>query len=265
MLRKLFAFLYRDFLIAISYKFGFILTLGGILFSTAGFFFLSRLFEHTPSSLKIYGGYFPFVIIGIAFSDYLMTALHSFSSTIRQGQVTGTLEALLLTRTKVSTIVLLSSVFSFLFTTLRVFFYLLFGALVFGISFKGNILGAIIILVLTIIVFASLGIISASFVMVFKRGDPLSWIFTSASALLGGVFYPISVLPGWLRNFSFILPITYSLKGIRMCLLANAGLRDVLSQILVLSGFAVVLLPLSLFFFKSAIDRAKKDGTLTQY
>lgn len=265
MLRKLLAFLYRDFLIAISYRFGFFLALGGILFSTAGFFFLSRLFEFTPSSLKIYGGYFPFVLIGIAFSDYLMTALHTFSSTIRQGQITGTLEALLLTRTRVSTIVLFSSGFSFLFTTLRVFFYLLFGALVFGINLKGNILGALIILALTILVFASLGIISASFVMVFKRGDPLSWIFTSASALLGGVFYPISVLPGWLRNFSFILPITYSLKGIRMCLLANASLKDVLPQILVLLGFAVILLPLSLVLFKSAIDRAKKDGTLTQY
>jgi len=43
---------------------------------------------------------------------------------------------------------------------------------------------------MTIISFSSFGIISASFVMVLKRGDPISSIFTSVSGILGGTVLP---------------------------------------------------------------------------
>ena len=34
--------------------------------------------------------------------------------------------------------------------------------------------------------------------MILKKGDPVGWLFTSLSALLGGLYFPISVLPEWL-------------------------------------------------------------------
>jgi ABC-2 type transport system permease protein len=59
---------------------------------------------------------------------------------------------------------------------------------VFGVDRgNANLFDAMIILILTIICFCSLGIISASFIMIFKRGDPVNWVFGSVSALLGGV------------------------------------------------------------------------------
>ncbi len=117
-LRKPLAFVYKDFLNESSYKFAFIMQIFGIFFSVLSFFFLSRLFGSAVSPyLEPYGGdYFSFVLIGIAFANYLQVSLRSFSSCIRNAQVMGTLEALLVTQTEIPTIILSSSIYSFVMT-----------------------------------------------------------------------------------------------------------------------------------------------------
>lgn len=262
------AFLRKDFTAAASYKLSFLMQFFGIFLSAAMFFFLSRLFESAMNPyLAPYGGdYFSFVLIGIAFFDYLGLALGSMSRTIRNGQMAGTLEALLATPTRIPTIIVSSSLYSFLWTSLRVLVYLLLGVLFFGLNLGGaNYWGALIILILTILAFSSFGIISASFIMVLKRGDPLTWIFTSLSGLVGGLYYPVSVLPGWLQKIAAFLPITYSLEGMRLALLKGYSLRQLLPSIGFLSIFAFIMLPLGLIGFDWAVKKAKRDGSLTQY
>jgi ABC-type multidrug transport system permease subunit len=65
----------------------------------------------------------------------------------------------------------------------------------------------------------------------------------SVSTLLGGVLYPITVLPIWLQIFSYLLPITYSLRGMRHALLQGYSLAALSLDILALAMFSVVLLP----------------------
>ncbi len=101
--------------------------------------------------------------------------------------------------------------------------------------------------------------------MVLKRGDPFSWVFTSLSMLLGGVIYPITVLPGWVQKFSYLLPITYSMEGMRLALLKGYTLRALLPNIIPLLIFTAVMLPVSMWVFKYAVKRAKADGSLIKY
>jgi len=268
LLRKPLAFIYRDFINETSYKLAFFMELLGIFFSVLSFFFLSKLFgKAVIPHLKPYGGnYFSFVLIGIAFSSYLQVSLHTFARSIRSAQTTGTLEALLVTQTGIPTIIVSSSLYSFIRTSLRVVAYLLLGLFLFGVNMKGaNIFAATLILALTIITFSSIGIISASFIMVTKRGEPLTWIFTTISWLIGGVIYPISILPDWLQKFSYLLPITYSLEGMRLALLRGFSTNALLPHILALALFAVVLLPLSIGLFGYGVKRAKIEGSLTHY
>ena len=178
----------------------------------------------------------------------------------------GTLEALLVTQTEIPTIIISSSLYSFIWASFKVAVYLLLGVYAFGSNLgNANLLGAAIVLILTIISFGSLGIISASFVMVLKRGDPVSWIFSSVSGLLGGLYYPVSVLPDWLQRFSYLLPVTYALEGMRMAVLQGHSVSDLLPNILALTIFSVIMLPLSILIFRYAVRKAKKDGSLTQY
>jgi ABC-2 type transport system permease protein len=71
-----------------------------------------------------------------------------------------------------------------------------------------NLRAAVVVQSLTVLAFSGIGILSASFTMVFKRVDPVNFLFGSASTLLGGVFYPITILPGWLQLISYLVPLT---------------------------------------------------------
>lgn len=218
-------------------------------------------------SLEIYGGdYFSFVLIGIAFTTYLWTGLDSFSASIRNQQMMGTLEAMLVTPTKISHIILFSSLWNFIFASIKVIFYLLIGAFFFNVNMdNANLIAAFIVLVITIICFSSLGIISASFIMIFKQGNPMNWALSTASGLLGGVFYPVTILPDWLQNFSRILPITYSLRAMRHALLQGYSLEALSMDIFILIIISITLLPISILSFRYAVKKVKIDGSLTQY
>lgn len=267
-LHKAIAFLRRDFKTELSYRFSFLLTIAGIVFSVIMFYYISKLFGKAASPyLEAYGGdYFSFVIIGIAFSGYLSTSLHSFSGAIREGQMLGTIEAMMVTPTGIPSIILFSSLWSFISTTIEVFLYLLAGVLIFGLDLgKANIPSALIVMALTILSFFPFGIISASFIMVFKRGDPIAFFFGTASSLLGGVYYPITILPAWLQGLSNLLPITYSLRAMRLALLKGYTIPVLAPDLWALALFSAVMIPLSLIAFSYAVRKAKQSGSLGQY
>lgn len=268
-IRKPASFIWRDLIEEASYKLSFAMQIFGVVSSTLVYFFISKLFGDMGATyLRPYGGnYFSFVIIGVAFFSYLGVSVRGISSSIREGQKLGTLEALLVTQTDIPVIIVSSSLYSFLWATFKVAVYMFLGVIVFGMDIgKANVSGALLILLLTITSFTSVGIISASFVMILKKGDPVGWLFTSLSALLGGVYYPISVLPEWLRHVSYLLPVTYALDGMRLALLKGNPLSELFfPNIMALGAFSCVMMPLSIFLFGHAVRRAKMDGSLTHY
>ena len=264
-LRKLLAFLKRDFLINSSYRLSFLLDFISIFASVATFFFVSKLFgEGASKYLEEFGGdYFSFVLIGLAFSGYLSAALSSFSQVIHYEQSEGTLEILLMSPTSIGTILLLGAVWNFFFVSLRVMIYLFLGWLIFGFNLsKINLISSLVILFLTILSFSALGVLSASFILVFKRGNPINWVLNGISRFLGGVYFPVKVLPQGLQKISYLLPITYALRGMRKSIVMGASLKEVKVEIACLTLFFLILLPIAIFSFKLALRQAKKHGSL---
>ena len=262
------AFLKRDLRSEMSYRVSFFLQFFSVFFSVAMFYFVAQLLgEAATPYLEQYGGdYFSFVLIGIAFAGYFGVGLSGFSNSLRKAQTTGTLEAMLSTPTRLSAIILSSSQWSYLITTLRVLVYLLVGTVFLGVDIgQGNYLAALLILILTVVSFSSLGIAAASFIMVLKRGDPVAWIFGTLSSLLGGVYYPLAVMPEWMQALSHLLPVTYALRAMRLALLQGASFSELMPDILALGAFCVILLPVSLLAFGYAVKWARRDGSLTQY
>ena len=120
-------------------------------------------------------------------------------------------------------------------------------------------------LLLVVVVFSSLGLAFASFILLFKRGDPLTWALSSASQLLGGVLFPVTVLPGWLERLAFFLPITHALEVLRHVLIGGASIGEMGAPLLTLAGFAVVLVPAAWLCVSWGLDRAKVVGGLAEY
>jgi ABC-2 type transport system permease protein len=267
-LRKAAAFIKRDFQTEISYKSSFLMSIVGMFFSVLTFFFISKLFGSAAAPhLQEYGGeYFPFVLIGIAFSTFLGVGLGTSAAAIREEQMLGTLEAMLITPTRASDITIYLSMWSFVFSSFNILVYLLIGRFVFGLRFYvAQPWLILLIFFLSIMSFSSLGIISSSFVMIFKRGDPVNWLVSSSFELLGGIYYPISILPAPLKAISHLLPITYALRALRGVLLAGYSFSQIKTEMLALVAFAVVLFPLSIILFEFALKWAKRDGSLSQY
>lgn len=268
MSRLLWSFLVRDYYTETSYRLAFLVSLSSVIFNTVTYFFISELIGLGASEyLEPYGGdYFSFVIIGVAFSGYFGVSLSGFARALRDAQTTGTLEAMVMSPVPVSLIVVGSALWSYVFTTIRVVAYLVLGALLFTLQLQGaNYLGALVSLLLSILAFASIGIIAAAIIMVIKRGEPVTGLFSATANLIGGIYYPVAILPDWLQFVSKLIPVTYAVNAMRLALLNGASWSELSTDLLALLGFIVVLLPLSLLIFRWAVDRARLDGSLAHY
>jgi len=261
-------FLKKDFKIEGSYGLSLLLDVLGIFFSAMSFYFISKLFYQGRVNPDFFSGnYFSFVLIGLAFMGFISTSLNGFSSSLRQAQASGVIEQILVSPISVFEYLFSSSIFVFSFSAFRFLVYLVFG-LFLGVGFHFNLLGlswAFVLFLLSVGVFSSFGIISASFIMIFKRGDPVNFFMGNLMGLFGEVYYPVSVLPSFLRIISFFVPLMYALRGIRACLFSSAGFHEIAPYLKILLLFFVILFPISIFFYKWALVKAKKEGTISLY
>lgn len=268
MTREICAFIKRDILIQWSYRLNFILMCFNVFGSILIFYFISKLFEKQASAyLSDYpGGYFPFVFIGLALSGCLVMLLGALSRNIRIEQMIGTLEAVLATPVRIYAMVIAFSLWYFAFASLSILTYLAFGVCFFKIHLANvNLPAAAVIFFLTAASFSSIGILSASSIIVFKRGDPVGWAIGIFSSFFGGAYFPLEVLPKYFGQISKLFPLTYALRSLRLALLKGYGFAELMPDITVLLAFSASLFPLSLLIFKYAVKRAKIDGSLTQY
>jgi ABC-2 type transport system permease protein len=264
------AFFRRDFLIASSYKTAFAADTVGIVFKVITFYYIGAAVggSVTPSLGSFSHNYFAFLLIGVALVDFVHTSLDTFASSIRESQLSGTLEVVLLSPIRLPQMVLYSSLWPYFFTLVRFVTYLTVAAVLFDLPIAiGGIGAALVALVATILCFAPLGIISASLIMLFKRGAWFQALVSGASFLLGGVAYPVSVLPPALAPISYYLPLTHSVNAIRQALLNGRGLTDpeMASDLLFLVAFAAITIPLALLVFELSVNRTRRLGTLTHY
>ena len=204
--------------------------------------------------------------MGLAFFDYLSVALHNFDESLQDARQNGTLENLLVTQTSLPVILAGSSLYPFVLLSLRTVIYLGWGAALFGFPLRGaNWPGALLILAASILAFSGLGILSASYLLVFKKGNPVNWAVIGLSSVVGGMMYPVSVLPTWLRYVARMIPVTYSLEGMRAAILGHASIRELWPSLAGLLVFAALLLPISFALFSWALRRTKITGTLTHF
>jgi ABC-2 type transport system permease protein len=95
-----------------------------------------------------------------------------------------------------------------------------------------------------------------------QKGEQMSVALQGFLLLVSGVYYPLSVLPLPMQIAGAASPLTYALEGIRRSLLAGASVRDELPAIGILLAMGAVMIPISLWVFAWAENRAKRLGLL---
>jgi ABC-2 type transport system permease protein len=267
-IRKAIAFIRRDFQIESSYKMNFFMTVVDSMMILIFFYFLNQLMARGESSyFARYGGNFlSFTVVGLAFARYFQLTLRMFSESIRTAQLSGCLEAMLSSQTGALTIVLMSSLYGLISGAAQPLLILVAAVLVMGVDLSHmNVLATLLVLAFSILTFMAFGVLSAATILWLKKGDPLAWVLGGMGTMLGGAYFPIEVLPQWLRQVSFLIPITYSLEALRMTMLRGYSLEMIARPLLVLALMAAILLPCSLAIFAAMVRRGRIEGTLMQY
>jgi ABC-2 type transport system permease protein len=268
MLNKIFAILKKDFFNESSYRTAFVSSFIGVVMNLLIFYFIDKLFgPRIAPHLQPYSvGFFPYVMLNMGFFHYIGLGAGSYAARIRQEQMQGTLESLLLTPTRTPTLLLGMGLWNFCYATINALIYAGLGYWLFQIDFSQvNRLSLFVILIVTIISFSSIGIISASIILVVKKGNPVEWMLNSAEAILGGVYFPITVMHISLQAVAQCLPMTYAIRALQLAVYQGYTLSALRTEILVLVFFSAALAPLSVWIFSKALDHVRRRGSLAHY
>lgn len=267
-MRKLLALLRASWLEASSYRVKTALSLVGVVVALVPFYFAARALQSVMAdSIQTEGNeYFSFLIIGMVVFAFMRTAVGALPDEVGGAISTGTLEALLGTPTPIPVILTGLVSYAFSWTSLRVL-----AALVFAWFMGMQVLWSRIPLALAILALVTLahigfGLMAAALIIAFRAAGPLQSLIIWISTMLGGVYYPTSVIPEWLQQISVFVPLTYGVRALRRALLEPAVSYEVLARdLLPLAGMTVLLLFVSAFGFSRALRYARHAGTLAQY
>lgn len=111
----------------------------------------------------------------------------------------------------------------------------------------------------------AMGIAAASVRIIAKRADPVATIYVVVAPILSGQFFPLDLLPWWLRWMSWCFPSTYINSGLRASLMPHSqsiyGPSAALS-VVALGVMVGLLLPISLWIFGRSLNLGRRFGIL---
>ena len=108
-------------------------------------------------------------------------------------------------------------------------------------------------IILSGIAFSLLGILISVGVKEVFEAMTMSNFFRFPMIFLCGVFFPVPSMPFPLPFLSYLLPLTYTVDGLKHCLFEDKGIIPLHLDLLILLGFVLLLFSLSLFIFKKRI------------
>lgn len=253
----------KDFRIAISYRFSFAVGVLATAYGLVSFHFISKVIG-TDSPVGSPQDYFQFVVVGLALSGVLRASTASVGQNTRRDQVEGTLEVLATQPVSTFSLGLAWSAWPVLEALVDGFITLLL-AIPLGFAVSPNWPAVFCALVLSAIVFLSIGFVGAAAVLAYQQGNQVAGFAVVVMTIVSGAVFPTSVLPDWLHPLTVISPLTYSLDAMRGAIVEGKSITGVGDDLLVLLGFAVVLLPLSVAVLNAAFGFARRRGSLARF
>jgi ABC-2 type transport system permease protein len=265
---KLPAFVRRDCRIAASYRFGLAVGLAGLVGQVFAFSFISKLVN--PSLLPTYGhthaSYLEFVGIGIAVNVVVFLLLHQLAKAIRNEQLIGTLDSVLVTPIKLATLQIGSAVFVLLFVPLRLGLFVALIAVLFGLHLQAaGILPGIALLTAFLPFVWGLGLIGGAAVLTFRGGIGAVGTGSTLLGLGSGAFFPVTLLPSWLQAIAAWNPMALAITGLREALIGGASWGSLAPTLIKLVALSIPVLVAGAVFFRLVLRRERRLGTIGLY
>ena len=124
-----------------------------------------------------------------------------------------------------------------------------------------NFVSALALLGIASVSFMGIGMMTAVLPLISpEKGAQLGFVAQGMMLAVSGVYYPVSVMPGWMQAIAKVSPATYALRGDRAAIVNGAGLAW--ADVWPLLVIAVLAIPVGLVIFKRGERYAKKHGKL---
>lgn len=184
---------------------------------------------------------------------YAITAILTASSVVRERE-RGTIEQLIVTPIRPWELVvgkILPFVILGLFDAIEV---IAVGHWWFGVPVRGSLL--LILLLSTVFLMSGLGIgLFASTIANTQQEAILSVFMTLLPGIfLSGFFFPLANMPVFLQAISYLIPLRYFLKIIRVLLIKGVGLESILPDVIALFVFGILIMGAAALRFRKSLD-----------
>jgi ABC-2 type transport system permease protein len=124
------------------------------------------------------------------------------------------------------------------------------GVTILGVEIAGNYALIAGFVVLGALTFTSIGYVIASFARTEEAANGMTSIVQFPLMFLSGIFFPLEVMPEWLRGVATFMPLTYLGDALRQTMVGGTPFAPLGVDALVLAGWLVVTLAISARFFR---------------
>ena len=116
----------------------------------------------------------------------------------------------------------------------------------FVVPIHGNIFTLFVLTLIFLIVCLGIGLWASTVADNQQQASQMVMFFAMPSILLSGFIFPLAAMPGWVRDISYLIPMTYFLKIVRGIILKGLGFSDLIGQIWPLLLMAVLVIVFSI-------------------
>jgi ABC-2 type transport system permease protein len=228
------------------------------------FYFISRLVH--SSEFASPQSYYAFVVIGMAALAVLTSCLVTPVMQLRQEILTGTFERFVLSPFGPVRGVLSLMLFPLLLAYATSLFTIAFAGVVFHLQLHWSTAAlAIPIALLGAISFAPFGLLMATGTILFKQTRGGTTFAITLVTVISAIYFPTVLLPHWLRWLSDIQPFTPAVELMRHDLIGTGLSESVGVSLAKLVLFPAVMMPLMAWLLDSAVELARRRGTIVEY
>ena len=184
---------------------------------------------------------------------YFLTALFTAQAIVREREQ-GTIEQLIVTPIRSLELIVGKVVPYAVVSFIGVLEVLALGVHWFGVPIRGSLgllLGLSALFLLTSL---GIGIFVSTVAKTQQEAMLLTWLTMLPGIFLGGFFFPIEAMPGWLQVISYVIPLRYMLVVIRGIFLKGVGLQILYPQVFAMSIFGAAVMLLSAARFRKRLE-----------
>ena len=184
----------------------------------------------------------------------LVCAMMTSISIVREKE-RGTMEVLLVSPVKPLMIIIAKAIPYLVLAFVILTTILLMGHFVLGVPMHGSIIWIYVVSTIYILLALSLGLLISNIAT-----SQLMALLLSAMVLLvpiimlSGMLFPVESMPKILQWISAVVPPRYYIEAMRKLMIMGVGLGEVMREVLILSGFTMVLLVVSLAKFNKRLE-----------